>query len=458
MSTTRARVCPLLTGSGTEEPILRPHASNRCTLASTDAPLRRDIQARYCLGGRYPLCPTFAEQAAATRARAPKPTRMPSHRVLILGAALLLLILIPLAWQGWRRSQTPPATLAQPALAWSTPEQTPTPEPTLEPTPALTTESAPGLATDPSPEPTPVPSPAPSPTPSPTPSPQRQAIRELPALAAPVILRMYGQRITTTYPLATSPADLPRAPTLTPTPTATAPAPASSTKPEPTVTVEATTEISFIALNPLLMATPTSVATRSPADLPSAGARATPQAPTPLASPIKRWVATGPPERIVAPSIGLDAPVVPVKKKIVNIDGQPTVIWDVADYAAGWHEGSALPGQSGNIVLSGHHNIKGEVFRYVVDLEEGDEVILYANGRPYRYTVGLKMIVKEKGEPLEVRQRNARWIGPFPEERLTLVTCWPYTSNTHRVIVVAWPADVSTATPRPVPPADRPAP
>jgi sortase A len=39
----------------------------------------------------------------------------------------------------------------------------------------------------------------------------------------------------------------------------------------------------------------------------------------------------------------------------------------------------------------------------------------------------------------EKRLENARWIGPFPDERLTLVTCWPYTNNTHRVIVIAKP-------------------
>jgi LPXTG-site transpeptidase (sortase) family protein len=44
-----------------------------------------------------------------------------------------------------------------------------------------------------------------------------------------------------------------------------------------------------------------------------------------------------------------------------------------------------------------------------------------------------------------VRQANARWIGPFNDERLTLVTCWPYTNNTHRVIVVAKPVDETQA-------------
>jgi sortase A len=169
-----------------------------------------------------------------------------------------------------------------------------------------------------------------------------------------------------------------------------------------------------------------------------------------------RLAATHPPDRIVAESIGLDAPVVPVGQNVVDVDGQATALWEVAEYAAGWHKGSALPGRVGNIVLSGHHNIKGEVFRHLEHLQEGDKIVLYADGRPYRYVVQLKMIVKEKGEPLAVREENARWIGPFPDERLTLVACWPYTSNTHRVIVVARPADVSLPLERPIPPAGPP--
>ena len=115
-------------------------------------------------------------------------------------------------------------------------------------------------------------------------------------------------------------------------------------------------------------------------------------------------------------------------------------MWEVADYAAGWHVTSAPPGQPGNTVLAGHHNINGEVFRYLVDVQEGDEIDLYAGDTIYKFLVEQKLILKEKDEPLEVRQRNAQWIAPTNDVRLTLVTCWPYTNNTHRVVVVAKPA------------------
>ena len=93
------------------------------------------------------------------------------------------------------------------------------------------------------------------------------------------------------------------------------------------------------------------------------------------------------------------------------------------------------------------HNIKGEVFRYLVELEEGDRVQVHAGNRVWHYVVTEKHILKEKGESLDVRRQNAKWIGPTDDERLTMVTCWPYTNNTHRLVVVAKPAP-ETGTPK----------
>jgi sortase A len=135
----------------------------------------------------------------------------------------------------------------------------------------------------------------------------------------------------------------------------------------------------------------------------------------------------------------VDAEVVEVGLRKVEGKGKSVFVWETADYAAGFHLGSAYPGNVGNTVLSGHHNIKGEVFRYLVLLEPGDEVYLYVGEVEYTYVVVEKFIIPEKYASLEQRRENAKWIGYFPDERLTLVTCWPYISNTHRVIVIAKP-------------------
>jgi len=141
----------------------------------------------------------------------------------------------------------------------------------------------------------------------------------------------------------------------------------------------------------------------------------------------------------VIPAIGLDSPVVPIGWYTAEENGESYSVWQVADYAVSWHKTSAYPGHSGNVVLNGHHNIKGEVFRYLVDLTVGDRVMLYAGDQVYYYEVEEKMILKEKGESAEVRRQNASWIAATQDERLTMVTCWPYTNNTHRLVVVARP-------------------
>jgi LPXTG-site transpeptidase (sortase) family protein len=146
------------------------------------------------------------------------------------------------------------------------------------------------------------------------------------------------------------------------------------------------------------------------------------------------------PLRIVIPGIGVDAPIERVRRELREEDGQRYYQWQLpSGAAAGWHENSALLGQPGNTVLNGHNNLRGSVFRNLIDLEAGDEIILYDDERPHVYRVTEQVLVEEKDQPLRVRFENARFMLPTSDERLTLITCWPYTSNSHRVIVIAVP-------------------
>jgi sortase A len=153
-----------------------------------------------------------------------------------------------------------------------------------------------------------------------------------------------------------------------------------------------------------------------------------------------RPAAHRPPDRIVAHTIGLDAEVTVIGWHLVERNGQMISEWDVADHAASFHKGSAYPGRAGNTVLSGHHNIRGEVFRYLYDLEPGDLISLHVGEQEYQYAVREVLLTPERDVSPDERRDNARWIGYFPDERLTLVTCWPYSGNTHRVIVIAHPS------------------
>lgn len=175
---------------------------------------------------------------------------------------------------------------------------------------------------------------------------------------------------------------------------------------------------------------------------PSASPTTTPPKPTPL--PVATSIpATRAPDRIAAPTIGLDSKVVEVGWKTVKQGSQWFSEWDTADYAVGYHKLSALPGVPGNTVFSGHNNIRGEVFRNLVDLNIGDPISVWADGREYQYLVTDKFIVREVGATLEQRISNAQWIASTDDERITLVSCWPYWTNTHRVVIVARPVAVA---------------
>lgn len=148
------------------------------------------------------------------------------------------------------------------------------------------------------------------------------------------------------------------------------------------------------------------------------------------------------PGRLVIPSIGLDAPVVPAKMRTIIFRGERYQQWLAPNYhAAGWHTDSALLGAVGNTVLNGHHNSLGAVFGRLVELEAGDIIQVYSHNSLFTYQVTNRMIVPEKYQQMDTRMANVQWLLPSQDERLTLITCWPDESNTHRVIIVAAPVE-----------------
>lgn len=191
--------------------------------------------------------------------------------------------------------------------------------------------------------------------------------------------------------------------------------------------------------------------TTTPTPVPPTG-RPTEAPPTPTDTPVSPTPASPAPPlpsvrpvRMAVPAIGLDIPVVEVAWVAEERNGVRSSTWETASYAAGHHVGSGNPGEPGNVVLSGHHNMEGEVFREVSSIGEpgarlrvGDEVILYrADGLAFVYRIVEWHRFREAGTSAEERLAHARFLQPTSEPILTLVTCWPYVSNTHRVVVVA---------------------
>jgi sortase A len=147
------------------------------------------------------------------------------------------------------------------------------------------------------------------------------------------------------------------------------------------------------------------------------------------------------PDRLEIPRLALDAPVEPMGST-PSSTASDLFEWAVPEYrAAGWLNQSAPFGTAGNTVLAGHHNIAGELFRDLWTLQAGDEIILWSGAARRSYRVDDVLILPERDQPLAIRLANAQYIEPTGDERLTLITCWPYDDNSHRVVVIARPAE-----------------
>lgn len=122
------------------------------------------------------------------------------------------------------------------------------------------------------------------------------------------------------------------------------------------------------------------------------------------------------PTRILISKLGIDWPIV---------EGDS---WEELKRGVGHHVGSANPGERGNLVLSGHDDVFGEVFKDIDKLENGDLVQIFAGGHAFRYQVRAKRTVS----PTELGV-----LDPTREPIVTLITCTPYRIDSMRLVVVA---------------------
>ncbi len=150
------------------------------------------------------------------------------------------------------------------------------------------------------------------------------------------------------------------------------------------------------------------------------------------------------PDRLVIPAIDLDTPVEAVGfRRVQQVGGTEYVQWQVPDrFSVGWHGISAGLGEVGNTVLNGHNNVYGRVFESLDQLVVGDILTIHSGNQIYQYQIASSDIVKERGETLDVRATNAEAIQETDDERITIVSCWPFNSNTHRIIIVAKPIGI----------------
>ncbi len=120
--------------------------------------------------------------------------------------------------------------------------------------------------------------------------------------------------------------------------------------------------------------------------------------------------------RIGIAAIGVDAPVV---------QGDD---WEALKTGVGLNASSGIPGKPGNVILSGHNDIFGQVFRELDRLVPGDEIMLLTEKNAYTYIVTGTQIVQPS--QVEVMRQTE-------DSTLTLISCYPYLVDTQRIVVSA---------------------
>ena len=118
--------------------------------------------------------------------------------------------------------------------------------------------------------------------------------------------------------------------------------------------------------------------------------------------------------RIQIPSLNIDAPV-------VQGDG-----WEQLKKGVGQHFSSSNPGEDGNVILSAHNDIYGEIFRDLDKLESGDIIRVFTSQSTYEYTVYQTQVVDPTFIEVLNQTRN-----PI----ITLISCYPYGVNNQRIII-----------------------
>lgn len=103
------------------------------------------------------------------------------------------------------------------------------------------------------------------------------------------------------------------------------------------------------------------------------------------------------------------------------------------------YPGTPWPGQSGNVVLTGHSSYYPwdpgrfkDVFAILHNVKIDDEVIVFHNQQKFIYKVS---------ELKEVQPQQVEVLGDTGDNRLTMLTCTPIGTNLRRLIVTAVPVE-----------------
>jgi len=100
----------------------------------------------------------------------------------------------------------------------------------------------------------------------------------------------------------------------------------------------------------------------------------------------------------------------------------------------GHYRGTALPGHVGNFVVSGHRTTYLAPFNRAGELRHGDKIIIDTRSREYVYTMTRKQVVSPSAIGVTYPVPFKKHARPH-HARITLTTCHPKYSASHRLIV-----------------------
>lgn len=145
-----------------------------------------------------------------------------------------------------------------------------------------------------------------------------------------------------------------------------------------------------------------------------------------------------PDTRIVIPRILKNIPVIGVGNANLIARNWDALEKDIQEALRGGvvhYPGTALPGERGNVVITGHSSFYAwdagrfkDVFGLLHEIKPQDKIFLFHNQKRYTYEVFDIRVVK----PSEIDV-----LGQTNDERLTLITCTPLGTNLKRLIVTA---------------------
>ena len=158
-----------------------------------------------------------------------------------------------------------------------------------------------------------------------------------------------------------------------------------------------------------------------------------PTVPTPTPVPL-------PAIRLSIPTIDLNLNIEEIVPTAKTSRGETKAVWDPPAFAVGHYNTSGYPEGGRNIVLIGHNNTQGEVFRYLDRLDPGHEIILFTERGEFHYQVQKKFMIPYLGVEKEGDAKLQSYAAPQDKEMVTLISCWPYATNSHRIVIVAVPA------------------